>query len=69
VRKERRGANVVPIFPSPCAGAVLARLNIGGMSTRLLTAAEVAELLGGPTSLVYEQSRAGALAATREEQP
>jgi excisionase family DNA binding protein len=29
------------------------------MSTRLLTAAEVAELLGVPTSWVYEQSRAG----------
>jgi excisionase family DNA binding protein len=29
------------------------------MSTRLLTAAEVAELLAVPTSWVYEQSRAG----------
>lgn len=29
------------------------------MSTRLLTAAEVAELLGVPRSWVYEQSRAG----------
>ena len=35
------------------------RLKIEGMSTRLLTAAEVAELLGVPTSWVYEQSRAG----------
>ncbi|HEX2451414.1 MAG TPA: helix-turn-helix domain-containing protein [Gemmatimonadales bacterium] len=29
------------------------------MSTRLLTAAEVAELLGVPISWVYEQSRRG----------
>jgi excisionase family DNA binding protein len=29
------------------------------MSTRLLSAAEVAELLGVPTSWVYEQSRQG----------
>ena len=29
------------------------------MSTRLLTAAEVAEMLGVPKSWVYEQSRAG----------
>jgi excisionase family DNA binding protein len=35
------------------------QLNIGGMSTRLLTAAEVTELLGVPTSWVYGQLRAG----------
>jgi excisionase family DNA binding protein len=35
------------------------RLNMAGMRTRLLTAAEMAELLGVPTSWVYEQSRAG----------
>jgi excisionase family DNA binding protein len=29
------------------------------MSTRLLSAAEVAEMLGVPTSWVYEQSRQG----------
>jgi excisionase family DNA binding protein len=31
----------------------------GGMSGKLLTADDVAELLGVPTSWVYEQSRAG----------
>ena len=32
---------------------------MGWMSTRLLSAAEVAEMLGVPTSWVYEQSRQG----------
>jgi excisionase family DNA binding protein len=46
-------------LPGSCAGAVLARFTIGCMSTRLMTAAEVAERLGVPKSWVYEQSRAG----------
>jgi hypothetical protein len=50
------GANL----PGRCAGTVLARLSMGCMSTRLLSAAEVAEMLGVPTSWVYEQSRQGA---------
>jgi predicted DNA-binding transcriptional regulator AlpA len=40
---------------------VLARLGMGCMSTHLLSAAEVAEMLGVPTSWVYEQSRQGRL--------
>jgi excisionase family DNA binding protein len=32
---------------------------MGCMSTRLLSAAEVADILGVPTSWVYEQSRQG----------
>jgi hypothetical protein len=57
-RREGPGAKGAPWcqcganFPGPCAGAVLTRLNLGGMSTRLMTAAEVAELLGVPTSWV-----------------
>jgi excisionase family DNA binding protein len=46
-------------LPGSCAGAVLARFTIGCMTTRLMTAAEVAEMLGVPKSWVYEQSRAG----------
>ena len=37
------------------ARAVLARVSIDAMSTRLLTAAEVASMLGVPTSWVYER--------------
>jgi excisionase family DNA binding protein len=58
VRRERRGFGVVPISARG-AGAVVARFRIGCMSTRLLTAAEVAELLGVPKPWVYEQSRRG----------
>jgi excisionase family DNA binding protein len=46
-------------FAGGCAGAVLTKVSIGGMSTRLLTASEVAALLGVPRSWVYEQSRRG----------
>jgi excisionase family DNA binding protein len=46
-------------FPAGCARAVLREASIGRMSTRLLTAAEVAERLGVPRSWVYEQSRRG----------
>jgi excisionase family DNA binding protein len=42
-----------------CSGAVLSRVRVGGVSTRLLTAAEVAAVLGVPKTWVYEQSRAG----------
>ena len=35
------------------------------MTSSLLTAAEVAELLGVPTSWVYEQSRAGRIPTVR----
>jgi hypothetical protein len=52
VRKERRGANVVPISRAHVLEPSWTRLNIGGMSTRLMTAAEVAELLGVPPSWV-----------------
>ena len=41
------------------SGAVLAGVSMAGMSARLLTAAEVASLLGVPRTWVYEQSRAG----------
>jgi excisionase family DNA binding protein len=41
------------------AHSVLGWLSIDGMSTRLLTAAEVASMLGVPKSWVYEQSRRG----------
>jgi excisionase family DNA binding protein len=46
-------------FAGERAGAVLAGVSIGSMSTRLLTASEVAALLGVPKSWVYEQSRRG----------
>ena len=49
------GANL----PGLCAGAVPCAVSIGCMSTRLLSAAEVADLLGVPRSWVYEQSRQG----------
>ena len=39
--------------------AVLAGFNIGAVTGTLLTADEVAKLLGVPTSWVYEQSREG----------
>ena len=42
-----------------CAGAVLVAISVFCVSTRLLTAAEVAALLGVPRTWVYEQSRAG----------
>ena len=48
-------------FAGGRAGAVLARVSIEGMSTRLLTAAEVASMLGVPKSWVYEQSRRGVI--------
>ena len=63
--RERPGAKGAPWFQygsnfaGGCARAVLAAVSIGCMSTRLLTAAEVAERLGVPRSWVYEQSRAG----------
>ncbi len=44
-------------FSASCGGAVLAAFTIGCVSTRLLTAAEVASMLGVPRSWVYEQSR------------
>jgi excisionase family DNA binding protein len=56
VRRERRGSDVVQISAG-CGGSVLARSSIVGISTRLLTAAEVAAMLGVPKSWVYELSR------------
>jgi excisionase family DNA binding protein len=64
---ERPGAKGAPWcqcganLPGRCAGTVLAGLSMGCgcMSTRLLSAAKVAEMLGVPTSWVYEQSRQG----------
>jgi excisionase family DNA binding protein len=44
---------------SLCAGAVLSLVSVDGVSARLLTAAEVAAMLGVPKTWVYEQSRAG----------
>src|SRR5918912_4505959 len=52
---SRFGSN----FAGRGARSVLGRLSMGGMSTRLLTAAEVASMLGVPKSWVYEQSRRG----------
>ena len=46
-------------FAGGRAGAVLAAVSIEGMSTRLLTAPEVASMLGVPKSWVYERSRQG----------
>jgi excisionase family DNA binding protein len=45
--------------PGRSVGAVLSPISIGYMSTPLLTADEVATLLGVPKSWVYEQSRQG----------
>jgi excisionase family DNA binding protein len=42
-----------------CSGAVLTRFSVVGMRTRLLTAAEVASMLGVPRTWVYDQARAG----------
>ena len=39
--------------------SVLSQFSVAGMSTHLLTAAEVASMLGVPKTWVYEQSRAG----------
>ena len=59
VRKGAPGSNNGANFAGLCAGAVVRVVSIGCMSTRLLRAADVADLLGVPKSWVYEQSRHG----------
>jgi excisionase family DNA binding protein len=55
VRRECRRANVVPICRADVLEPFPRGLSMGCMSTRLLSAAEVAEMPGVPTSWVYEQ--------------
>ena len=51
----------MPSTSAEPVGRIAGPLRLAGMSGPLLTAAEVADLLGVPKSWVYEQSRKGSI--------